>query len=50
MKRAIVIYAVMFLLTLIIPAIVCFAKTQAQSNNELVNIFQGVINLIGCYR
>ena len=49
MKRAIIIYAVLFLLTLIIPAIVCFSKTQAHSNDELVNIFQGTINLIECY-
>lgn len=48
MKRAIIIYAVLFLITLIIPALVCFSGKQTQ-NNELVNIFQGLISLIECY-
>ncbi len=49
MKKLIIIYAVMFALTIIIPAIVCFFPESKANSNELVNIFRQYINLIGYY-
>lgn len=50
MKRVLIIYAIFFALTIIIPAIVCFAPQGQDGKSEMFNIFNSYINLIGCYR
>lgn len=50
MKRVLIIYAIFFALTIIIPALVCFSPEHQESKNELMHIFSSMINLIGCYR
>ena len=39
MKKALILFAVLFALTLAIPAIAAFVKTPAQNTNELVTLF-----------
>lgn len=46
MKKALIIYAVMFALTLLIPAAVCFGKSDAAQSEELVTIFRQCVSLI----
>lgn len=46
MKKALIIYAVMFALTLLIPAAVCFSKGEGTQNEELVTIFRQCVSLI----
>ncbi len=46
MKKALVIFAVLFLLTLAIPAIAAFIKTPAENTNELVTLFSADTLLI----
>ena len=48
MKRALIIYAVLFLITIAVPAIVCFVQPSGESNGELINIFRQQISLIEC--
>ncbi len=50
MKKILIVYVVMFALTILIPAIVCFTNTAVNSEQEMVTIFRQYINLIGCYR
>lgn len=40
LKKAIIIYAIMFALTLLIPALVCFITPKANGSEELVTIFR----------
>ncbi|MCI9145357.1 MAG: hypothetical protein HFJ97_03220 [Eubacterium sp.] len=49
MKRALIIYAILFAITIAVPAIVCFGKFSGSSNGELVNIFRQCITLFECY-
>ncbi|MCH5320295.1 MAG: hypothetical protein J1E36_00930 [Eubacterium sp.] len=49
MKKILIVYAVMFALTILIPAIICFTDTTSGSQEELVTIFRQQISLIGCY-
>ncbi|MCM1114200.1 MAG: hypothetical protein NC397_01740 [Clostridium sp.] len=49
MRRALIIYAVFFALTLAIPALVCFSSGEKSNNSELVNIFSGSVSLIAYY-
>ena len=46
MKRALIIYAVLFFITIAVPAIVCFVQPEGESSSELVNIFRQQISLI----
>lgn len=39
MKKALIIFAVLFLATLAIPAIAAFTKTPAENANELATLF-----------
>lgn len=48
MKKILIVYAVMFALTILIPAIICFTNTAGSSDQELVTIFRQQLNLIGC--
>lgn len=48
MKRALIIYAVLFLITIAVPAIVCFVQPGGENSSELVNIFRQQISLIEC--
>ncbi|MEZ3421860.1 MAG: hypothetical protein K1V95_08105 [Eubacterium sp.] len=41
MKKALILFAVLFLLTLAVPAIAAFIKTPAENTNELVTLFSG---------
>lgn len=50
MKRVLIIYAIFFALTIIIPALVCFLPENQESKKELLNIFNSMINLIGYFR
>lgn len=50
MKKTIIIYAILFALTLIIPAAVCFITNEKSESDDLINIFRQCITLIGCYR
>lgn len=49
MKKILIVYIVMFALTIIIPAIVCFSKADYGSKNEIVTIFRQCISLIDYY-
>lgn len=42
MKKALIIFAVLFLATLAIPAIAAFTKTPAENANELATLFPAV--------
>lgn len=50
MKKILIVYAVMFALTILIPTIVCFVKSGGGSNEELVTIFRQCISLIVYFR
>ena len=43
MRRALVIYCTVFALSVIIPAVVCFAIKDGGSSQELVNIFRSTV-------
>ncbi len=48
MKKILIVYVIMFALTIIIPAMVCFIETGGTENEELVTIFRQCISLIAC--
>ncbi len=50
MKKALITYAVIFALTIAVPALVCFAVEKQSTNQELINIFRQNISLLDCYR
>lgn len=39
MKKALIIFAILFILTLAVPAIASFTKTASTNSNELATIF-----------
>ncbi len=41
MKKALIIFAVFFALTIIIPALICFVDFSSASSSDLINIFRG---------
>ena len=43
-KKALIIYAILLVLTVIVPAIVCFSQSDDSSSKELINIFNTFIN------
>lgn len=43
MKKTLIIYAVIFALTIIIPAIVCFSTKNSSSTQDMVNLFRSAI-------
>lgn len=43
MKKALIIFAVFFMLTIAVPALVCFVDLPEHNSNDLVNIFRGQI-------
>ena len=45
MKKALIIFAILFLATLAIPAIAAFTKTPAENANELATLFSGSANI-----
>lgn len=49
MKKVLIVYITIFLLTIIVPVIVCFALKSESDSNELVNIFRQNLNLIPYY-
>ena len=49
MKKALNIFAVLFLATLAIPAIAAFTKTPAENANELATLFSGSANISTYY-
>ena len=46
MKKALIIFAILFVLTLAIPAIAAFIKTPAENTNELATLFSGSVLMI----
>ena len=44
MKKALIIYVTLLVLTVLIPAIICFTQNDSASSKELVNIFNSFIN------
>ncbi|MFR1993702.1 MAG: hypothetical protein ACLS26_09575 [Eubacterium sp.] len=44
MKKVLIIYISVLLLTVIIPAIICFSQNDGSSSKELVNIFNSFIS------
>lgn len=46
MKKILIVYIIMFALTILIPAAVCFAKQPQGNEEELVTIFRQCITLI----
>ncbi|MGN1203069.1 MAG: hypothetical protein ACI4RF_07210 [Eubacterium sp.] len=49
MKKILIVYVLMFALTILIPALVCFIQTSASSDAEMVTIFRQCISLIEYY-
>ncbi len=49
MKKILIVYAVMFALTIIIPAIVCFTNKNNGTETEMVTLFRQCISLIAYY-
>lgn len=50
MKKALIVYIAVFILTIAVPAIVCFAVKDVQSGGELTDIFRQNVNLLPyCY-
>ncbi len=45
-KKVLIIYVSVLLLTVIIPAIICFLQNDGSSSKELVNIFNSFISKI----
>ena len=43
-KKVLIIYISVLLLTVIIPAIICFSQNDGSSSKELVNIFNSAIS------
>ncbi len=50
MKKILIVYVIMLALTILIPAIVCFARPTESSSEEMVTIFRQCVNLIGYCR
>ncbi|MGN1420493.1 MAG: hypothetical protein ACI4XC_03125 [Eubacterium sp.] len=50
MKKAMIVYAIIFVLTIIVPVIICFTDTGKSDGSDLVGIFRQCITLLGCYR
>lgn len=48
MKKAFILYIAVFILTIAVPAIVCFAVKDAGNGNELNDIFRQNVNLLPC--
>lgn len=46
MKKAIILYAIIFAVTIIIPAIICFTDTGKISSSDLNTVFRECITLI----
>ena len=47
MKKILIVYAIIFALTIIIPAIVCFSKVgETGGEKEMVTLFRQCISLI----
>lgn len=46
MKKAFIVYIAIFILTITVPAIVCFAIKDAQNSSELTDIFRQNFNLL----
>lgn len=50
LKKSLIIYAVLFAVTVAIPAIVCFGNfSEGGESDELVNIFRQCISLFEYY-
>lgn len=49
MKKVLIVYVAVFLLTIIVPVIVCFAMKNGSDSNELVHIFRQNVNLLPYY-
>lgn len=49
MKKAMIVYAIIFTLTIIIPVIVCFTDTGKSDSSDLVGIFRQCITVLECY-
>lgn len=45
MKKALIIFAILFAVTLAVPAIAAFTKTPAENPNELATLFSGSANI-----
>ena len=43
-KKVLIIYVSVLLLTVIIPAIICFSQNDGSSSKELINIFNSFIS------
>lgn len=50
MKKAMIVYAAAFLLTIIVPVIICFTDTGKSNGSDLTGIFRQCITLLECYR
>ncbi|MGN0522047.1 MAG: hypothetical protein ACI4IQ_05355 [Eubacterium sp.] len=50
MKKLLIVYAVLFGLTILIPALVCFIGGDDGSSKELATIFRQCITLLEYYR
>ncbi len=48
MKKALIIYAIIFAVTIIIPALICFTDTGENSGSDLVGIF-GYCSILPVY-
>lgn len=49
MKKILIVYIIMFTLTILIPAVVCFTKSIGADENDLATIFRQYISLIVYY-
>lgn len=49
MKKILIVYIIMFALTILIPAIVCFTKSGGTGEEEMVTLFRQCITLIAYY-
>lgn len=43
-KKALIIYVIALVLTVLIPALICFTQNDGTSSKELVNIFNSLIS------
>ncbi|MGN1329567.1 MAG: hypothetical protein ACI4V4_07695 [Eubacterium sp.] len=50
MKKAMIIYAIIFAITIIVPVIICFTDTGKSDGSDLVGIFNQCITLLQYYR
>lgn len=47
MKRGVIMFCIIFAITIIIPAIVCFGMKSQQQANDMANIFRGQLFNLG---